>query len=140
MRLRLLVRDVMRRPVVTVRPEDAVWQALELMASKGIGAVVVADGLTPLGIITESDIVRTLTYKGVSLIDLLTMKASDIMSTPLNICSPEDPLERAVQIMVEKKVRRIPVVEKDKLVGIVTERDCLEALHRLLIRYEVNQG
>ncbi|MCS7094899.1 MAG: CBS domain-containing protein [Thaumarchaeota archaeon] len=138
--MRLLVRDVMRRPVVTVRPEDAVWQALELMASKGIGAVVVADGLTPLGIITESDIVRTLTYKGVSLIDLLTMKASDIMSTPLNICSPEDPLERAVQIMVEKKVRRIPVVEKDKLVGIVTERDCLEALHRLLIRYEVNQG
>lgn len=136
----MLVRDVMKGPVVTIRPEDTVWQALELMASKGIGAVVVADGLTPLGIITESDVVRALTNKGLSVLDLLTMRAGDLMSKPLNTCSPDDPLAEVVRLMVEKRIRRVPVVEGGRLVGIVTERDCLRALHRILVREETNLG
>ncbi|MEN3047746.1 MAG: CBS domain-containing protein [Candidatus Caldarchaeales archaeon] len=138
--MRLLVRDVMKGPVVTIRPEDTVWQALELMASQDIGAVVVADGLTPLGIITESDVVRALTNKGLSVLDLLTTRAGDLMSRPLNTCSPDDPLAEAVRLMVEKRIRRVPVVEGGRLVGIVTERDCLRALHQLLVREETNLG
>lgn len=130
----------MKGPVVTIRPDDTVWQALELMASMRIGAVVVADALTPLGIITESDIVRALTNQRLATLDLLTMKAGELMSKPLNTCTPDDPLVKAVHLMVTKRIRRIPVVEGGRLVGIVTERDCLEALHRLLTTYEVNLG
>lgn len=122
----------MRRPVVTVGPKDAVWQALEVMRSTSIGAVVVAEGERPVGIVTESDVVRFLVDRGMGITELLSVPVESVMSRPLTTCSPDEDLIDAVARMVERKVRRLPVVEGERLVGILTERDLMGALLELL--------
>lgn len=126
------VKEVMRRPVVTVGPKDAVWQALEVMRSTNIGAVVVAEGERPVGILTESDVVRLLVDRGMGITELLSVPVESVMSRPVTTCSPDEDLVEAVNRMVERRVRRLPVVEGEKLVGILTERDLLSALLELL--------
>lgn len=122
----------MRRPVVTVGPRDAVWQALEVMRSTGIGAVVVAEGERPVGIVTESDVVRLLVDRGMGISELLSVSVESVMSRPVATCRPDEDLLDAVARMLERRVRRMPVVEDERLVGILTERDLIGALLELL--------
>jgi len=126
------VREVMSRPVVTVGPKDAVWQALEVMISTRIGAVVVAEGERPVGILTESDVVRLLVDRGMGIVELLSVPVENVMSKPVVTCSPDEDLVDALALMLEKRVRRLPVVENDRLVGILTERDLMGAMLPLL--------
>ena len=122
----------MSRPVVTVGPKDAVWQALEVMISTRIGAVVVAEGERPVGILTESDVVRLLVDRGMGIVELLSVPVENVMSKPVVTCSPDDDLVDALARMLERRVRRLPVVENDRLVGILTERDLMGAMLSLL--------
>jgi CBS domain-containing protein len=126
------VREAMRRPVVTVGPKDTVWQALEVMISTRIGAVVVAEGERPVGILTESDVVRLLVDRGMGIAELLSVPVENVMSKPVVTCSPDDDLVDALARMLERRVRRLPVVENDRLVGILTERDLMGAMLSLL--------
>ena len=120
----------MSSPVITVRPEDRVRDAVALMATRNIGAVVVTVGDEPLGILTERDVVRKLMMSGEA--GTLELAVSDIMSKPLITCSPDTTILNAFITMYEKRIRRLPVVEKGKLVGIVTERDLVYWVLRLL--------
>jgi len=126
------VREVMSRPVVTVGPKDAVWYALQVMISTKIGAVVIAEGERPVGILTESDVVRLLVDRGMGIVELLSVPVENVMSKPVVTCSPDEDLVDALALMLEKRVRRLPVVENDRLVGILTERDMMGAMLSLL--------
>ncbi|MDT7915057.1 MAG: CBS domain-containing protein, partial [Candidatus Caldarchaeales archaeon] len=119
-----LVRDVMSRFVVTVRPEDTAWTALELMVSRGVGALVVVEGNRPIGIVTERDILRRL-LRGSGPEELLTLLVRDVMTKEPIVCTPETPLRDVLRTMVERGFRRMPVVKNGLLEGIVTERDCM---------------
>jgi CBS domain-containing protein len=120
-------KDVMNPFVVTVRPDDTAWTALELMMSRGIGALVVVEGNRPVGIVTERDILRSLLWgKGPE--DLLSTLVRDVMSKELITCTPETPLVEVLAKMVEKNIRRVPVISNGMLEGIITERNCIKAL------------
>jgi len=122
---------VMSRLVVTVRPEDTAWTALELMVSRGVGALVVVEGNRPIGIVTERDILRQLLRdRGPE--DLLTTLVRDVMTRDPVVCTPETPLKEVLRTMVERGFRRMPVVKNGLLEGIVTERDCMALLLKLL--------
>ncbi len=125
------MRDVMSRLVVTVRPEDTAWTALELMVSRGVGALVVVEGNRPIGIVTERDILRQLLRdRGPE--DLLTTLVRDVMTRDPVVCTPETPLKEVLRTMVERGFRRMPVVKNGLLEGIVTERDCMVLLLKIL--------
>lgn len=125
------MRDVMSRFVVTVRPEDTAWTALELMVSRGVGALVVVEGNRPIGIVTERDILRRL-LRGSGPEELLTLLVRDVMTKEPIVCTPETPLRDVLRTMVERDFRRMPVVKNGLLEGIVTERDCMVFLLKLL--------
>ncbi len=134
------VREVMRRPVVTVGPRDTVWQALEVMISTRIGAVVVAEGERPVGILTESDVVRLLVDRGIGVVELLSVPVESVMSRPVVTCSPDEELVDALTRMLERRVRRLPVVENERLVGILTERDLMGAMLTLMRPATTGEG
>jgi len=113
------VATIMSTQVVTVRPTDKVGKALGMMVRHKIGSIVAVEKGKPLGIVTERDIsIRT--AKGQNVRGMVVGK---IMSKPLVTIEPSVQVWEAVEQMVRKDIRRLPVVDGDKLVGMVTERD-----------------
>jgi CBS domain-containing protein len=115
------VKGVMSAPVVHVAPQATVAQALRTMIDHDIGAVVVAEGESAVGVFTERDLTRRLLDDP----DLLSREVREVMSAPISTVGPEDEVVFIFHLMVEKKIRRLPVVQDGRLVGIVTERDLL---------------
>ena len=98
------------------------------MNEHNIGSVVVLRDGVPVGILTERDILRGLViYKG-----LPELKVGKLMSSPLITCSPETPIPKAFALMREHHIRRLPVMDGNKLVGIVTERDIIYWMLKLV--------
>ena len=115
------VKEIMTTPVVTVPPQATVAQALRAMIDHDIGAVVVADGDAAAGVFTERDLTR-------GILDdpgLLGRSVEDVMSSPVITGSPDEEVVFIFRRMSERQIRRLPVLENDRLVGIVTERDLL---------------
>lgn len=111
--------------VATVAPESTVTQLLATLAEHGIGAVVVCDAAGAIaGIASERDVARSLNSTGPSALD---MPVSEIMSTLVATCTKESPVEEIMVMMTEQRVRHIPVVEEDQLVGIVSIGDIVKA-------------
>jgi CBS domain-containing protein len=113
------VKDFMTKGVLTVDEEKTIFEAAELMSQKEVGDVVVLKGEIPRGIVTERDFVRRVVAKKTS----LDAKISDVMSKPLITISPEASLKEAARKMVNRGIRRLPVVEQHKLVGIIVVSD-----------------
>ncbi|MDW8049139.1 MAG: CBS domain-containing protein [Nitrososphaerota archaeon] len=124
----LLVRDVMTRSVKTVRVDSTVREAVQKMNKFDIGSIVVMDDKKPVGIITERDIMRKIVEQCV---DPSLVKAGDIMSHPLITTDPNKSVEEAARLMAGKKIKKLPVVEDGKLVGIVTSMDIMNAAPKL---------
>lgn len=119
------VKEMMSAPVVHVAPHATVAQALRAMIDHDIGAIVVVEGETAVGIFTERDLTRRiLDDEG-----LLSREVREVMSTPVTTVGPDDQVSLVVKLMSERKIRRVPVVEDDRLAGIVTERDLLQWIH-----------
>jgi CBS domain-containing protein len=122
------VNDILKskeRLVYTVTPETSVEDALKLMAEQQIGAVVVMDGVTIAGIFSERDFARkTLSIDGFH----LGLPVRDLMSTPVYFIHPTHSLENCMNIMTEKRIRHIPVMSGDELIGIVSIRDLVKWL------------
>ena len=115
------VKEMMSAPVVHVAPHATVAQALRSMIDHDIGAIVVVEGETAVGVFTERDLTRRiLDDEG-----LLSREVREVMSTPVTTVGSDDHAALVAKVMSERKVRRVPVVEDDRLVGIVTERDLL---------------
>ena len=116
------VRKLISRDVVTIGPESGVDEAAKTMRDQEIGSLIVKGDTKMMGIITERDIVVKVVaeYRPVS-----AMKVKHIMSTPLISVGPETSLYDAAKLMAAREIRRLPVMDGDELLGIISERDLL---------------
>ncbi len=110
--------------LVTVRPEQSAREALALLARHNIGALIVVDGAgKPVGILSERDIVRA-AAKNENCFD---RRVGDLMSRDVISGQPHDDLMAVASTMTEKRIRHLPVMDKGKLVGIVSLGDVVKA-------------
>ncbi len=125
------ISNVIRRKgdlVVTVRSSDTVEHLIAVLDEHRIGAVVVSDddGATVAGIVSERDVVCQLHRDGA---DVLNQRVSQIMSTDVVTCTPDDGIEDLARTMTERRVRHIPVVVDGRLRAIVSIGDIVK--HRI---------
>jgi CBS domain-containing protein len=114
-----LLSEIMTHKVISVDVSELVEEALRLMIKFDVGSVVVTNKQKPIGIVTERDITRA-ALRGDS---LLKIPVRSLMSRPLQSVSPDMEVWKAFEVMLKLGVRRLPVVENERLVGVVTERD-----------------
>ncbi len=120
------IADVLRTKgsaVATITPETSVSGLLNELSLHNIGAMVVVSVDGVVGIVSERDVVRKLHEHGV---ELLKLPVSQIMTTMVATCSPTDTVDHLTAVMTTKRVRHIPVVENDRLVGIVSIGDIVK--------------
>ncbi|MFH0929315.1 MAG: CBS domain-containing protein [Candidatus Aenigmatarchaeota archaeon] len=133
----MFVKEIMSTDVKTVRSTDNVKDAACLMNESMIGCLIVLSGTGKIeGIVTERDILVDVVAEGK---DPCSVVVGDIMTKELVIISPENTLEEAADVMTDKKIKKLPVVQGSKLVGIVTatdlvayEKDLIEKVADLL--------
>jgi len=145
-----LVADIMERDVVTIGPEATVHELVQLLQAKDLGGVPVVDADARLvGIVTEGDLViedadvrlphyfglfGNLVYLGGQkkfeerLKKMVGNAVRDVMTAHVYTVTPDEPVSAAANIMVDHKVNRVPVVDGDKLVGIVARHDIIKLL------------
>src|SRR5579875_813900 len=115
-------KDVMRSFIVEVDTESYIKEVASLMKEKKVGSVIVKKDNNPIGIITERDVLYKVVAEGK---DPSKVKAKEIMSSPLITVDKETDLEEVLKIFKEKGIRRLPVKEGDKIVGIITLRSII---------------
>jgi CBS domain-containing protein len=113
------VKNLMTKKVLTIDSQKTVFEAAQLMSRKEVGDVIIVDAEMPIGIMTERDIVRRVVAKERP----VTIKVSDVMTTPLITISPDASLKEAARTMVNHRIRRLPVLKEHKLVGILVVSD-----------------
>lgn len=114
----------MRRNVKTVRTDDSVHAAVLKMNKFQIGSVIVTNNGRAVGIITERNILERIVEPR---LDPATIWAKDIMSSPLVTVDPNDTVDEAAKIMAQKRIKKLPVVEGNKVVGVVSTSDIVRA-------------
>jgi CBS domain-containing protein len=127
------VKDLMTKKIITVGLDETVLKVAKLMAKKEVGCVVIMDGDSPVGIVTERDFVRRVLAEELA----LNTKVSEVMSEPLVTVHPDSSIRDAARIMVEKKIRRLPVVKNNKLFGIITASDFARQLGKKTLTEEI---
>jgi CBS domain-containing protein len=120
----LRIRDIMVHDVKTINGDESVSSAASIMSSFNIGSLIVLEGDRPIGIITERDILKKVVA---TCRDPRNTKVHEIMSKPLITGDPDMDLEYAAKYMVNKDIKRLPIVERGRLVGIVTFTDIVRA-------------
>ena len=115
-------------PVIT-KKKATVLDIVKEMKGEGVGSIIIVEHGKPIGVITESDILRKVVAEGKNSSKIMV---ESIMSAPPVTVAPETRIEDAIKIMGEKRIRRLPVVKEGKLVGMVTERDLLQISPLLL--------
>ncbi|MEM3530796.1 MAG: CBS domain-containing protein [Nitrososphaerales archaeon] len=126
------VKDVMIKEVITIDEGESVAKACEIMGEKHIGSLIVLRQGKPIGIFTERDLLSKIIPKRLKLDEV---KIKDYMSTPLTVISSEFDLKEAARIMSQLKIRRLPVIEGEKLVGILTSADIIHALAKAPLEF-----
>lgn len=106
--------------VYTIGPDATVFEALQILSDKNIGALLVVEGEKPVGIISERDYARKVVLHGRHSKDTLV---KDIISKDLITVSPDQSVEDAMRLMTEHRVRHLPVLKEGKLIGIVSIGD-----------------
>ncbi len=121
--------------VVTIRPDTTVGEAVEILRRKGIGALVVSeDGAAVDGILSERDIIHALADHHAEILDATVDR---LMTRRVFTCTPRDSIGELMAQMTERRIRHIPVLRNDALVGIVSIGDVVK--HRLdEIEWEAN--
>jgi CBS domain-containing protein len=131
------VREVMSRTIFGLAPMRKVVDALNLMIEKDIGSVPVIQDGTLAGIITERDIIKNITtFEKTPFFDYINETLSEASKKPVVTVEEDLEIWEAFRVMLENKIRRLPVVKNGKIVGIVTERDLFKWVVR--VAYEPN--
>jgi len=125
----ILVRDIMSVDVKTVKANSRVKEAVQKMNQFDLGSVIVVQGNKPIGIITKGDILTKIVQVGLSPSEVT---AEEIMSTPLITIGEDVAVEEAAKIMTKKKVKNLPVVQGEQLIGIVTSTDIVNSEPQLV--------
>ncbi len=110
------------KKVYTVSPDTTVYDALQIMADKGIGALVVVENDVMVGIFSERDYARKVILKGRNSLATLVR---EIMTSKVVYASPKKKIRKIISMMIKNHVRHLPIIEDDKLVGIVSNEDVL---------------
>jgi CBS domain-containing protein len=130
LRSRMLVRDVMSSPVVTIEEDAPVNKAAELMEKHGLGCIIVTNEEgKPLGIITERDLVARVLAKNVK---PDSVRAKEVMTSPLITIEPHETINEAARRMSRLNIRRLGVVYKGQLIGLVSSKDILAVMPELV--------
>ena len=119
-----LVKNIMSKPAIQINHDKTVQDAAQVMVKHRVGSIIVVKDSNPIGIITETDINKKVVAPGK---DPRKLKTKDIMSAPLVFSNPDEDILVTVEKMKKHKVKRIPVVEKGKIVGIVADTDVARA-------------
>ena len=119
------VEDYMTKEVIFANLTEALQAAAAKMAEHDIGSIVIVQEGKPIGIVTERDFVRRVAALGK---DSRTLTVVDIMSTPLVTVGPECDINTAAKIMTDNNIKRLPVVEGERLVGIITSFDIVKVM------------
>lgn len=127
----LKVKDVMTASVVTVDVGVSVREAVERMNAQEIGCLVVLEKGQYAGMLTERDVLRRVVAEARNPEEVLV---GQVMSKPLTVVDPEANLEDAVKLMLEKRVKKLPVVKGEKLVGLITMTDVASA-HSEMVKF-----
>lgn len=125
----MIARDIMTRRVITIRPDTSAQEAAQLLDHHRIsGLPVVDDQSRIIGIITEADIISKVDRDGLSV--------GDIMSCEVIAVEEETPVNEIAALLMERRIKRVPVVSEGKLVGIVSRGDVVHAVAQghLIIR------
>jgi CBS domain-containing protein len=111
--------------VFTINPEASIMAAAQRLTDHNIGAIIVVDDRKrPVGILSERDIVREISKQGA---DVMQKPVSALMTSKVIVAVPEDELAMLSNTMTEKRIRHIPVVENDELVGIISIGDVVKS-------------
>lgn len=119
------VQDILHKKggeIISVTPAETVLAAAQRMNDRGIGGLVVTDGKRLAGIFTERDILRRVVAQRR---DPATTKVADVMTTPVTACGPTTPVDECAALMTAKRIRHLPVVGEEGLVGVITIGDVL---------------
>ena len=124
----LLVADLLNykgREVWFLRPDATVYEAIEQMARKGIGAILVMEGERLVGILSERDYARKVILKGKSSREV---RVREIMSYPVICARPDHTIEQTMGLMTENHIRHLPVTAEEKIVGVISIGDVVRAI------------
>jgi CBS domain-containing protein len=125
----VLVREIMSKDVKVVRPDTTAQEIVAMMNKFDIGSIIVVQGERPVGIITARDILVRLVEQ---CLGPGVLTAKQIMTSPLVTISESATIEEAARLMTKKKIKTLPVIDNDKLSGIVTFTDIVFKVPTLL--------
>ena len=125
----VLVRDIMSKEVRVVRLDSSVKEVVATMNKFDIGSIIVVQGDRPVGIITERDILRRVVEPCLA---PEILAARQVMTSPLVSIRETASLDEAAELMAKKKVKKLPVMNEKKLVGIVTFTDIVTKVPTML--------
>jgi len=123
-----IIKDILEakgHEVYTISPDATVYEALSLMAEKNVGALVILEGETLEGLISERDYARKIILKGKFSKDT---PVHEIMSREPVTVTMDDDLEHCMELMTDKRVRHLPVVEEGRLIGIISIGDVVKGI------------
>ena len=111
--------------ILSIAPDATVFAAIKLMSEKNVGALLVMEGEKLAGIITERDYTRKVILEGRSSKETLV---KDIMTEKVHVIRPDNTKEECMTLMIEKRISHLPVIEKDRIIGMVTIGDVVRAM------------
>ncbi len=118
-----LILNQKGRDVWSVAPDASVYSAIEIMAEKGVGALVVTDGNQLVGIISERDYARKVILRGKASKDTLV---SDVMTRDVITATDSVTIDEAMSLMTDRRIRHLPVVEDGAVTGVVSVGDLVK--------------
>jgi len=117
--------DQKGRETYSINPDATVYDAIAKMAEKDIGSLVVMDGDKIVGVITERHYARNVVLKGKT---SPATPVEAIMDKLVFVVQPEQSIEQCMALMTEKRIRHLPVVEKEKLIGVISIGDLVKSI------------
>ena len=128
----MLVKEIMTKNVVTIDADASVFDACMMYKEKKVGCLVVVDDETCVGVVTERDLIeRSICQHR----DPEKTKVSEIMSQNIKVVYDLDTAEKALETMKQYKIKKLPVISSEKVVGIITITDIAEARPEISKRF-----
>jgi len=121
-RMSLVVQNIMVSNVITTEKHALVIDAVKIMNQQGIGCLVVTENGNPIGIVTERDFLKRVLVESKN---PKKTKVQEVMSSPLIVGNPDMEIDKVTKFMFDRKIKKLPIVEDGKLVGLVTFTDLL---------------
>jgi CBS domain-containing protein len=123
----MFVSDILAQKgnrVIAVTPDETLTSAIATLSARRIGAVLVLDAAkSVIGVLSERDILHALARRAA---DALTLRVSDVMTSPVITCDPDDTVEHVMEVMTDNRFRHLPVVRRGSLLGVVSIGDVVK--------------